>query len=157
MTSPTDLKEIQAGSYKGLLKSYLEPDSLPDSLKLLAAPPKKDLAAFDLDVATAEDTFLLQGSSRWKLARRDADLDLPAATGIYSCALGIQISQEDTPKLYTLLRRSLTDAGMATYRAKNHYQRPRPFTQNDELMCTPEIEAGLRNDGSYPSGHTSVG
>ena len=24
-------------------------------------------------------------------------------------------------------------------------------------MCTPEIEAGLRNDGSYPSGHTSVG
>ena len=24
-------------------------------------------------------------------------------------------------------------------------------------MCKPEIEAGLRNDGSYPSGHTSVG
>ena len=96
MTSPTDLKEIQAGSYKGLLKSYLEPDSLPDSLKLLAAPPKKDSAAFDLDVATAEDTFLFQGSSRWKLARRDADLDFPAATGIFSCALGIQISQEDT-------------------------------------------------------------
>ena len=61
------------------------------------------------------------------------------------------------PKLYTLLRRSLTDAGMATYRAKNHYQRPRPFTQNGKPMCTPEIEAGLSNDGSYPSGHTSVG
>ena len=73
------------------------------------------------------------------------------------CALGIQISQEDTPKLYTLLRRSLTDAGMATHRAKNHYQRPRPFTQNGKPMCTPEIEAGLSNDGSYPSGHTSVG
>jgi acid phosphatase (class A) len=155
--SPTDLKEIQAGSHKGLLKGYLEPDSLPDSLKLLAAPPKKDSAAFDLDVATAEDTFLLQGSSRWNLARRDADLEFPAATGIYSCALGVQISQGATPKLYTLLRRSLTDAGMATYRAKNHYQRPRPFTQNDKPMCTPEIEAGLRNDGSYPSGHTSVG
>lgn len=139
------------------MKGYLEPDSLPDSLKLLAAPPKKNSAAFDLDVATAEDTFRLQGSSRWKLARRDADLDFPAAAGIYSCALGIQISQEDMPKLYTLLRRSLTDAGMATYRAKNHYQRPRPFTQNGKPMCTPEIEAGLSNDGSYPSGHTSVG
>ena len=42
------------------MKGYLEPDSLPDSLKLLAAPPKKDSAAFDLDVATAEDTFRLQ-------------------------------------------------------------------------------------------------
>ena len=71
--------------------------------------------------------------------------------------MGIQISQEDTPKLFTLLRRSLTDAGMARYRAKKHYQRPRPFTQNDKPMCTPEIEAGLRNDVSYPSGHTSVG
>ena len=86
--SPTDLKEIQAGSHKGLLKGYLEHDSLPDSLKLLAAPPKKDSAAFDLDVATAEDTFLIQGSSRWKLARRDADLDLPAATGIFFLRFG---------------------------------------------------------------------
>ena len=64
--SPTVLNEIQAGSQKGLLKGYLEPDSLPDSLKLLAAPPKKDSAAFDLEVATAEDTSLLQGSSRWE-------------------------------------------------------------------------------------------
>ena len=24
-------------------------------------------------------------------------------------------------------------------------------------MCTPEIEAGLRNDGSYPYRHSSVG
>ena len=39
--SPTDLKEIQAGSHKGLLKGYLEPDSLPDSLKLLALHRKK--------------------------------------------------------------------------------------------------------------------
>ena len=34
-------KRPQAGSHKALLKGYLEPDSLPDSLKLLAAPPKK--------------------------------------------------------------------------------------------------------------------
>ena len=57
--SPTDLKEIQAGSHKGLLNGYLEPDSLPDSLKLLVDPPKKDSAAFDLDVASAEDTSLI--------------------------------------------------------------------------------------------------
>ena len=95
--SPTDLKEIQAGSHKGLLKGYLEPDSLPDSLKLLAAPPKKDSAAFDLDVATAEDTFLLQGSSRWKLARRDADLDFPAATGFFPALWGFKLPRKIRP------------------------------------------------------------
>ncbi|MDA7433525.1 phosphatase PAP2 family protein [Synechococcus sp. AH-601-N10] len=155
--SPPDLKEIQGGSLKGYMRGYLKPDSLPDSLKLLAAPPNKNSAAYALDVATAEDNLPLQGSSRWDLATRDADLDFPTASGIYSCALGIQITQEDTPKLYILLRRSLTDAGLATYRAKNHYQRPRPFTQNGKPVCTPEIETALREDGSYPSGHTSVG
>ena len=65
------------------MKGYLEPDSLADCLKLLAAPPKKDSAAFDLDVASAEETSLIQGSSRWKLARRDADLNFPAATGFF--------------------------------------------------------------------------
>jgi acid phosphatase (class A) len=155
--SPPGLKEIQAGSLKGYMKGYLKPDSLPDSLKLLAAPPNKNSAAYALDVALAEANLPLQGSSRWDLATRDADLDFPTASGIYSCALGIQITQEDTPKLYILLRRSLTDAGLATYRAKNHYQRPRPFTQNGKPICTPEIETALREDGSYPSGHTSVG
>jgi len=155
--SPSGLKEIQAGSLKGYMKGYLNPDSLPDSLKLLAAPPKKNSAAYALDVAIAEDNLPLQGSSRWDLATRDADLDFPTASGIYSCALGVQITQEDTPMLYILLRRSLTDAGLATYRAKNHYQRPRPFTQNGKPVCTPEIETALREDGSYPSGHTSVG
>ena len=155
--SPPGLKEIQTGSLKGYMEGYLKPDALPDSLKLLAAPPKKNSAAFALDVAIAEDNLALQGSSRWDLATRDADLDFPTASGIYSCALGVQINQENTPKLYTLLRRSLTDAGLATYRAKNHYQRPRPFTQNGKPVCTPEIETALREDGSYPSGHTSVG
>jgi hypothetical protein len=55
--SPTDLKEIQAGSHKGLLKGYLEPDSLPDSLKLLAAPPKKDSAALTLMLTLQKTLF----------------------------------------------------------------------------------------------------
>ncbi len=66
-------------------------------------------------------------------------------------------TEKDTPHLYMLLRRTLADAGLSTYTAKNKYQRKRPFMQNDEPICTPEKESSLRKDGSYPSGHTAIG
>ena len=49
------------------------------------------------------------------------------------------------------------NAGLSTYTAKNHYQRARPFMVNNTPICTPEEEALLREDGSYPSGHTAIG
>ena len=55
------------------------------------------------------------------------------------------------------MRRVLTDAGLATYGAKNHYNRVRPFVHYNEGTCKPDDEKLLRKDGSYPSGHTSIG
>jgi acid phosphatase (class A) len=79
------------------------------------------------------------------------------AAGSFACALGVPITQQDTPHLYILLRRVLTDAGLATYGAKNKYNRERPFVRFKEKTCTPDDEELLRHDGSYPSGHTSAG
>jgi acid phosphatase (class A) len=56
-----------------------------------------------------------------------------------------------------VLRRTLTDVGLSTAAAKDHYQRTRPFVANNEPICTPNELAALANDGSYPSGHTAVG
>ena len=56
-----------------------------------------------------------------------------------------------------LLRRSLVDAAMATRAAKERYQRPRPFVENGAPTCTPDDEAALRGNGSYPSGHVAIG
>ena len=81
----------------------------------------------------------------------------PDAANTFSCALGQTISETDTPALYMLLRRTLADVGLATYAAKNAYQRARPFMSNGEPTCTPDEEEALRSDGSYPSGHTSIG
>ena len=67
------------------------------------------------------------------------------------------ITEAETPYLYQLLRRTIVDAGLSTYMAKNEYERPRPFMQNNEALCTPEEESKLRENGSYPSGHTSIG
>jgi acid phosphatase (class A) len=56
-----------------------------------------------------------------------------------------------------LLRRTLTDVGLSTYTAKDHYNRTRPFVLNNEPICAPETKAQLEKHGSYPSGHTAIG
>ena len=56
-----------------------------------------------------------------------------------------------------LLRRSLADLGLAAYPAKKAYGRSRPFMANGQPTCTPGDEAILREDPSYPSGHTAIG
>jgi acid phosphatase (class A) len=71
--------------------------------------------------------------------------------------LNAPITEKDTPHLYMLLRRTLTDAGLSTNAAKDHYKRTRPFVVNKEPMCSPEEKAALEKNGSYPSGHNAVG
>ena len=110
----------------GLLAGYLPQDALPDSLALLPPPPAPDSAALALDESISASALALRGSPRWALAAEDAQLAFPDAAGTFSCALGAPISEADTPNLYRLLRRTLVDAGLATYGAKTHYARPGP-------------------------------
>jgi len=51
----------------------------------------------------------------------------------------------------------MTDIGLSTYAAKNHYNRTRPFLWNKAPICTPNDREFLEKDGSYPSGHTAIG
>ena len=150
---PAEVPEI----HPGLLEGYLSQEALPDSLELIPPPPAEGSAAFALDTEVSEKALKLQDTPRWELATDDAELMFPEAAETFSCALGIPVSEQDTPHLYMLLRRTLTDAGLSTYTAKNHYQRKRPFMENDKPVCTPEDEEKLRKDGSYPSGHTAIG
>lgn len=140
----------------GIPAGYLG-KNLPDSLALLPAPPAAGTAAFANDLAVSRASQKLKGTPRYELAVSDADLSFPHTSGVFSCALGVNISQQTTPRLYLLLQRSMIDGGLATYAAKNHYQRIRPFVHYQEGTCYPKDEAALRKDGSYPSGHTAIG
>jgi len=151
--SPDPVPEIMPG----ILAGYLNQDELPTSLALLPPPPAEGSAALGLDEAVSRKSLALRGTPRWTVAAQDAELRFPEAADTFSCALGIPIMEQDTPHLYMLLRRTLADAGLSTYTAKNHYQRKRAFMVNGESICTPEEEEKLRKDGSYPSGHTALG
>lgn len=141
----------------GFLQGYMTQEDQLDSKEFVPTAPGNDSPRQALDTAWANNMLKLRGTPRWDLAIRDADLHFPAAANAFSCTLGIPITEEDTPALYMLLRRSLTDIGLASYSAKNVYQRERPFMVNGEPICTPDDEEMLRTDGSYPSGHTSIG
>lgn len=131
--------------------------ALPDSLALLPPPPVEGSPAFVQDQAIHAAAQALRDGPRGAMAKADADLGFPQVAKTFECALGRTITKEETPRLFLLLQRTMVDAGLATYAAKNHYQRQRPFVHFNEATCRPEDEAELRTDGSYPSGHTAVG
>lgn len=147
--------EVRAGS--GVLNGYLDRKSLPDSLALLPAPPAAGSARAAADLEAYRATRALRDSPRWRMAIRDNELQFPAAATTFACALGVPISQDATPHTYMLLRRTLADAGLSTYGAKDHYKRQRPFAALKESSCVPGEEKKLANDGSYPSGHAALG
>ena len=148
-----ELKEISPG----ILEGYLSKEDIPNSLKLVPPPPQEGSAAFMLDQEIAANYVALEDEARKDQAIQDAVLEFPEAVDAFNIVLKVQISEENTPHLYMILRRTLADAGLATYAAKNHYQRARPFMVNNAPICTPDDEATLRKDGSYPSGHTAIG
>ena len=154
-TSPEVVGEFRKGS--GYLNGYLDRKQLPDSLALLPPPPAPGSAAQAADQDAYKSTRALLAGPRGALATKDANLKVPAAASTFECSLGIAISQEGTPNLNMLLRRTLLDAALSTYKAKDHYNRTRPFVVNNEHTCTPGDEAFLSKDGSYPSGHTAIG
>lgn len=141
----------------GVLAGYLPAEQLPDPLVLVPSPPAAHSRALALDEDVSRSALALRGTPRWRLAAEDANLMFPRAAGTFSCVLGAPITEQDTPHLYMLMRRTLGDAGLSTYRAKQLYARVRPFMKNGEPTCMPEDEERLRKDGSYPSGHAAIG
>ena len=146
-----------AGFGPGFVAGYLAENAIPNSLLQVPPPPAAGSAAMALDLDIAQRSFALRDTPRWTQAISDADVTFPHAAGIFSCALGIAVSEADTPNIYRLLRRTLTDLGRSPHAAKVHYDRRRPFVENGQPMCTPEVKERLAHDGSYPSGHNAIG
>ncbi|WP_143525076.1 acid phosphatase [Labilibacter marinus] len=148
-----EIKEIHAG----ILEGYLSENEIPNSLNLVPPPPEEGSVAFELDQEIAAMYVASNDEARREQAAKDADLHFPEAVDAFNMVLNTKISEANTPHLYMIMRRTLADAGLSTYGAKNHYQRKRPFMVNNTPTCTPNDEAALRKDGSYPSGHTAIG
>ena len=141
----------------GLMQGYLHEEPPLNSAAFLPPPPTSGSAQQAADDAASEAMRVLEGSARWTQAAVDAELHFPAAAQIFSCVLRVSVTEAQTPALYRLLQRSLTDFGLASYPAKRAHQRQRPFLINGGEICTPDDREMLETDGSYPSGHSAIG
>lgn len=152
-SAATEVPEIRPG----ILQGYLPMNDPFQSAVFVPASPAEAGALQELDNQVSSYSLTLRDTPRWEMAKHDAHLGFPAVANTFSCALDLPVSEQETPALYMLLRRTLADVGLATYSAKNTYARSRPFMINGQPTCTPDEEEQLRHDGSYPSGHTSIG
>lgn len=138
--------------------SYLKPNELANSLALLPPPPAKDSPAFAADQLAYKKGHDLINTPRWALAQSDANLADSNVGKPFEHALGVTISEKDTPTTYHLIRQVMMDSGvLGTNVAKDHYKRTRPFVYYHTQTCWPQDDHLLKDDGSYPSGHSAFG
>lgn len=139
-------------------KYYLMEAESPNSLLILPPPPTFDSVAFLYDKVMYDWGKSMRHSERGKQAYDDANVTEGSVAKNFSPAFGFDISAKTTPETFKLISTMQEDAGdLATRSAKQFYNRIRPFSFFHESTCRPEDEKTLSTNGSYPSGHTTIG
>lgn len=137
---------------------FLVEGDLPNSFIILPPPPDGGSIAFLNDQARYSWGKTQRNTERGEQAFQDARVDGDGVPRAFSEAFGIEITQDNTPEIHKLIVGMREDAGdLGTREAKNFYNRTRPFSFYNEMTCNPEQQKELSTNGSYPSGHTSIG
>ena len=151
---------IGGASSSQMRTGYLTPGEFDVTAALEPAPRRGD-PRFDTDRKIFRATRKLEGTPRWQLATNDAKLTVPALLDDFSCAVGMRLTPENAPKLVALVTKAAIDTGGQTARAKEMFQRNRPFLFDRGNICQPKSELfDKRHDRmsyDYPSGHTTWG
>ncbi len=148
----------QAQSDKSPVDAYFTTSEMPDMLKWCPAPPDTASAHFAYDITQYFwGKKMRQDKERAEIAIRDAVYGLDCIIREFSEPFGLQISKEETPEIYKVLREGTATCDSICTFPKRYYMRKRPFMRFNEPTLYPADEPGLRKNGSYPSGHTLLG
>jgi acid phosphatase (class A) len=126
-----------------------------DILRVIPPAPQKGDARDEADRRIFRETRALQGSARWAMATEDAELGSAALLRHFSCSLGIELTPLQAPRMVAMLQKATRDGAQAMLKAKDLYQRQRPYWVDEGPICRPREELG--NSFDYPSGHTTAG
>jgi acid phosphatase (class A) len=136
---------------------YLAAAETPDATAIIPPAPREGEARNDADWKIFRDTRAIQqlNPDRWALAKND-DSYLPAdILKDFSCAMGVELTIANSPKLSAMLTRASQDAANAAAKTKEVYKRTRPFMHNYGDICIAKSD-GLMKSYDYPSGHSSA-
>ena len=137
---------------------YYKADSLPNAVYYLPAPPDTSDLLFAADFYQWIWGKSMRSTPRGAQASWESLYGVERMATVFGETLGITITKEGTPAIWTLLQRAGSTGNRAVSLAKKHYMRVRPFARTNEHVAGEfDDEEGLRKNGSYPSGHTAHG
>ena len=140
------------------VEPYFTTKEMPDMLKWCPAPPDTVGAHFAYDIIQYMwGKEMRNNKGRADIAIRDAVYGLDCIIREFSEPFGLQISKEETPEIYKVLRDATATCDSICTLPKKYYMRRRPFMRMNESTLYPSDEPHLRKNGSYPSGHTILG
>jgi len=139
---------------------YLAPGEF-DILPTLKPAPRPGEPQYQADRSIFLATRKLEGTPRWQLATNDAGNNAAAMERDYSCAVGVALTPETTPRLLNVVGRASLDTSSQANRAKEKYARQRPFEIDQGAVCEPTSHLfdrkAQRMTYDYPSGHATSG
>jgi acid phosphatase (class A) len=139
---------------------YLAPGEF-DVTHVIEPAPRKGDPRYETDRKIFKATRALVGTPRWQLATNDAEINARALLRDFSCSVGVALTPENAPQVANVIARATRDTGAQTSRAKEFYQRNRPYTIDKGRICQAPAELydekAHRVSYDYPSGHTTYG
>ena len=137
---------------------YFDIDELPNAVNWLPAPPEPNSTQFAYDLTQ----YMWGKGERMNPERRQQAIDnevseIPDMAERFSKPFGMEISQEKTPYILHVLTRGVLTIRLCATKPKTTFIRLRPYVRYNEPTLIPEDEDFLRENGSYPSGHSIRG
>jgi len=137
---------------------YFTAEEMPDMVVFMPGPPDSTSVAFTNDVARYYwGKQMRHNPERAAEATRDAVYGMATIITEFEDAFGMKISKEETPEIYRVLLDGTATCDKITTIPKRVYMRRRPFMVFNEPTLYPADEPALRKNGSFPSGHTTLG
>lgn len=149
---------ISLNAQDNTVQPYFQLDQLPKLVNIMPAPPAFDSPEFAADaVRYCWGKEMRQDPERVAQAIADAEWnDHPKLYALWQDAFGLEITEANTPEIWTLLETSLATTDPMRKETKEFYKRQRPFERYEDAMPSHE-EVYLAGEGSYPSGHSLRG
>lgn len=136
---------------------YLTVEEMPDPMRFLPPPPAWTSPLFAGDYASYLWGKTVRPTERGARAVEQAAYLFDEISVFFSKPFGLEISREKTPAIYKVLYKGVVTAMHSYVQTKKTYGRARPFVRYGEGTPFPEDEKHLKDNGSYPSGHTVRG
>jgi acid phosphatase (class A) len=131
---------------------YLTGAMSPDTYRILPPAPLPGTARYEADRKMFLGTRGLKDSPRWALALNDDNIGLLRKD--MSCALGVELTDQNAPRFTDLMRRVGRDSSNLTNLPKDQFKRLRPFLVDKGPICI-DPDGGIAKSFDYPSGHVT--